>query len=166
MNKEEALKKIEELKKFIEKEDKVCVYDLNWRAQPDESYWFVSPLCGVVRHEEWDGDITDMHRYNTGNCFKTKNLAEKIGLKEHKKQEAIMRVKRYIYTEFGEFVPDWEDDNQHKETVMFNAISCKFLVSTWGGYTPACLIACVKKGNMNKVIEACEDDLKIIFDVN
>jgi len=165
MNKQEALKKIEELKKFIEKEDKVDVYDPNWRAEVGEANYAVTISGRIKLNTETGCDICD-YNYDTGNHFKTEELAKRIGLKEYEKTKAIMRVKRYIYENFGEFVPDWENSDQKKWHIEYNHGMNGFVSDDDNVYQVMSDIGHFKYfSDTDQVVKACEDDLRIIFDV-
>ena len=69
MNKIEALKKIEELKKFIENEEK------RFMPEVGEEYYFLNS-DGFILTETYAGDYLNEGYYKMGNLFKTKEEAE------------------------------------------------------------------------------------------
>ena len=47
-----------------------------WKPKNGESYFFISG-DGLVNLSDWDNDVFDNYYYNFGNCFRTKEEAEK-----------------------------------------------------------------------------------------
>ena len=86
-----------------------------WKPKKGEAYWYIK-ASGYAICIFWDNDEVDKQRYAFGNCFQTKELAEK----EVAKRKAIQNVKEYIAENFGVFELDWEDDRQEKYTLNCN----------------------------------------------
>ena len=125
MNKQEILEQIDELKQKIEVlEKKVNSLEFEGikksvRQMPEyeEKYFFVDS-CGSIDYQFWEETKTDLFRFNTGNCFKTKQ--EAIDFKENlltKQQLKDLALELNNGVEI-----DWEDDNELKFYINF----CRF----------------------------------------
>ena len=114
MNKQQILEQIDELKQKIEELEK----EVNF-PEFDEVKKGVrqKPECGVVyfylKHDgyigstHWGIEDTDLFRFNTGNCFKTKQEVE-----EYKENLLTKQALKDLALELNNGVEiDWEDDN-------------------------------------------------------
>ena len=59
-----------------------------WKPEADQKYYF-SDNDGSVGYNRWDGDHIDRNRLEIGNCFKTKEEAERVV--EYLKALAVVR---------------------------------------------------------------------------
>ena len=59
-----------------------------WKPEADQKYYF-SDNDGSVGYNRWDGDHIDRNRFEIGNCFQTKEEAERV--KEYLKALAVVR---------------------------------------------------------------------------
>lgn len=58
--------------------EKKCIENLpNWRADANETYFYISYNCAIMEEKECHCYL-DEERYNVGNYFKTKEAAEKV----------------------------------------------------------------------------------------
>jgi hypothetical protein len=67
--------------------DKMCIEDDVWMPAGYEDYWYIAHDGFVNNDTNWFDNI-DKYRLSTGNCFKTKEAAEKVdkeALKAHLK---------------------------------------------------------------------------------
>jgi hypothetical protein len=76
--KEQALEKIEEIKKFIEQEDSKPE---RWKPEHRARYFYVGGADKGVGDYIWHDDPIDNQYYKTGDCFKTKEEAERHKLR-------------------------------------------------------------------------------------
>ena len=61
--------------------EKKCIENLpNWRADANETYFYISYNCAIMEEKECHCYL-DEERYNVGNYFKTKEAAEKVAEK-------------------------------------------------------------------------------------
>lgn len=100
--------------------------------------------------------------FNVGDTFTTEKAAEK----ELKKRKAIMRVREYIANEFGVFGPDWGTPFEDRHVVIYDIIEKSFECGEiMIIYIPSPIGHLRTQEDAQKVIDNCEDDLKIIWDV-
>lgn len=59
-----------------------------WKPEADQKYYF-SDNDGSVGYNRWDGDHIDRNRFEIGNCFETKEEAERVS--EYLKALAVVR---------------------------------------------------------------------------
>lgn len=59
-----------------------------WKPEADQKYYF-SDNDGSVGYNRWDGDHIDRNRFETGNCFETKEEAKRVV--EYLKALAVVR---------------------------------------------------------------------------
>lgn len=114
MNKElkERLDKMEQemkaLRADIEKSDKKV-----WKPKCSNIYYFVDSTCNVL-DDIWTDDNYDNFRYDTENCFKTREEAEhRAELLETERQ--LMKFARENNDEI-----DWKDTKQAKWYLLFD----------------------------------------------
>ena len=137
------------------KEEKKSIFNLKgW----DEYYYLFSDWDIGFRHYYWPEAYKDL--IENWNAFLIKEEAEK----ETRRRQAIQRIKKYC----------WENNIEYKENVSnndfpFYIIKNKkkwFEPSSWhvnDSYTWFLFFDNYK--DINKIIENCLDDLKIIFEV-
>ena len=128
------------------------------KPEKGDEYWSI--VSNGIFPQTWDNNETDIARYNYGNCFKTEEKAEK----ELAKREAIVRVKDYIYENFGEFEPDWENDDEWKLTIHY---CYEIMTLEWSlDYSEKhySSIGYLHTGvDCDQLIEDCKEDLEIIY---
>ena len=107
-----------------------------WRPEKGEEYYWISILCkGVERDENRESDL-DKFNFEIGNCFRTASEAQA----ELGRRKALTRIKDYIAREGIE----------REGTCSINQ------VVRWFGFCGE---------NADKLIKACESDLKILFGI-
>lgn len=136
-----------------------------WKPEKGEKYWFLGP-GGEWYSRKCEDAWADKDLYVTGNAYRSKKAAKK----EAEKRKAIQRVKEYIAREFGEFEPDWNDENQGKYFPYYGHRDGRrdprfgwHYVVILQYYSPFGYLSTVK--DCKQLIKDCEDDLKIIFEV-
>lgn len=134
-----------------------------WRPKNDDKYWLLD-YDGSVVWSNWNEDYhPNKSRWEIGNVFPTKEVAEK----HRDKLKAIQRVKEYIAENCEEFTPDWNNKQQYKFTIFYYHVDKKFIddcgYSRAQGYWPFQYLA--SEEDAQKVIDNCEADLKVIFDI-
>ena len=122
MNKQELLHEINKAKEHIANMEKVLKEYKHERYKPkrNETYYFVSS-CGEVE-ETWRSSITfipDKKRYNTYNCFKTKEQAE---------QESEKILVRRMLEDIAKRL------NKGKEIDWGNTKQCKYFIGVQEEY--------------------------------
>ena len=105
-----------------------------WRPKFDETYCFVDG-SGRVNAEPWLNDELDEFRYSVGNCFKTKDAAERYrdyleAIATVRQDEGVLTPEQatkngYIYyicvhNEFGLVVHGFNADYVSVNTVLFD----------------------------------------------
>ena len=110
-------KAIEELKVALEKkknEIKAAKIEKVRKPEYKETYYFIDSE-GKVIMSEWTNHEYDKSRYSLGNCFKTRQEAEKA----RDKLILIVDLKRFA-EENNEGEIYWNNENQYKWSVMYN----------------------------------------------
>ncbi len=101
MNKQEALEKIEELKKFIENEYK----QEDWKPEKGEDFFCIT-YYGDITTSTWRGGDVFENMYSLGNIYKTRQLAQL----EVDKRKAYVKIQRYAKRVNGDWVIDFNDN--------------------------------------------------------
>lgn len=83
------------------------------KPECSESYWFVDP-SKKTDGCRWDGHPVDQTRYDRGNCFTSKELAENIA----RYQSLDLKIRRRI-SEICEPV-DWKKHSTSKYSISFD----------------------------------------------
>ena len=117
MTNQEYEKKLQELQTEIDelKAFKPTEYK-RWRAQRSDVYYHIDDN-GFVGFVYEDNDTLDDYRYNTGNYFRTRALAE-----QHK---AYLLALQIIKDDAEGWIPDWEDCSEKKWFGYYNYFSNK-----------------------------------------
>jgi hypothetical protein len=160
LTKEQALAKIEELKRHVESlEKKKTVWDL----EQGDGFWYVDD-DGCVSLGEWEeGDPIDSFSLSIGDIF----LTEKDAEAELEYRQAYQRVKEYIHDEGFEFGPDWDEARRKRWDIyydhwvkeFFEDVDTDYQVQDRKGFYFK------SKEDAENVIEHCEDDLKTLWGV-
>jgi hypothetical protein len=163
ITKQEALEQIERLKQFIEEQDKPKV----WKPEEGEKYYFVH-RDGSVLYYGWKGDEIDINYYSMGNCYKTRAEAEQA-LKTGwiAKRQAEVRIERYCVENGIRIVSveDMRDLYVQKHYAYYNYDAQKFECGNWGCTCTSNLIHFYTEKDAQRVIQACEAELRILFNV-
>ena len=104
--------KIKEYKKQIEELKKE---DVVWKPKENERF-FYSTFRGNVFDATWDNDNADNEIYNMGNCFKTKEEAEKV-VRHLKTRAKLQRIADRLNN--GEKI-DWKKSSQTKWFIYYD----------------------------------------------
>lgn len=129
MNKQKIIEQIDELKQKIEVLEKE-VNSPEFEGIKKGARW--KPECGVVyfylKHDgyigstHWGIEDTDLFRFNTGNCFKTKQEVE-----EYKENLLTKQQLKDLALELNNGVGiDWEDENQVKYYLFYDCFGLDF----------------------------------------
>ena len=123
-------------------------YILNGKGGVDNSYKYIdSYQKGAIKQ---------------GNVFRTKEKAEH----ERDKREAIFKIKKYIYDNFGYDPTDWAGLEDKKYFITYDILSNKFEWTTYfycNVYSPIGYLKTEEQAQ--EIIDNFEDELKIIFDI-
>lgn len=93
--------------KFIEE-----VNDEPWKPKEDEEYWLIYS-DGCVSFSSWqEHDISDQNRLDIGNCFQTKEQAEKA--------LEWLKAFKVLRDDTKGFKPDWRNKEQPKWQVYLD----------------------------------------------
>lgn len=161
LTKQQALQKIEELKKYIEVEDKK--ESGYWEPEDGEKYYWIDGYGQVECNEwnEWNGWAFGHGLLSIGNVFRTEEEAQR----ELDKLKALTKIRKYIAEHDMEFVPDWEDEEQRKLYICYDPVEKCFdwVWSSRTQYLAPFFFASEK--HAEQVIEDCEDELKVLFGV-
>lgn len=85
-----------------------------WMPKVNERYWCIIP-SGYVDFDTWANNCLDIDRYQIGNCFKTKEEAEKVV----EKMEIYTQLKR-LAEEINTEPIDWGNSNQTKYKIIYD----------------------------------------------
>jgi len=102
----------EELRKALAEYDSKPV---RWRPMKRSTYFFQDE-CGIILRAEWCDSKVDHLKWNSFNCFPTREMAESC-------LPDLLRAKAYIMaarTVDPDFVPDWDDAKQEKWACYYN----------------------------------------------
>jgi len=108
----------------------------------------------------WEDSITDTTRLNGGNVFFSDTEA-KI---EQKRRSALQRIKKFIWENDLEFVPDWNNTEQ-KFNIYYDQSDESFNYVSWNWSNYDSNFYFKSETDAQKVIDNCEKDLKVIFNV-
>jgi len=160
LTKEQVLKKIEELKQYIEKEEKQS-YKIQgcWMPEKDQTYY----IRDGHTYDAFNINIKlDLYAFLVNDLHKTKKEA-----KEHWKWlKTIGDIKEYILKTYP-FEPDWSNEQQGKYYIdcyvkqdgsvsMYYAYSTKRYQLTWFPYVES-------SQAVEEIKEAYKEELEYIF---
>lgn len=161
MNKEQLEKDIAEMKARIASMETELAKPKSKVFVPKagHEYWYVSSY-GVGYATQWASDNLDNLRLACGNCYETKEAAQKAT----DKQFATVRVLNKLRELEGDWVADWNDSTQEKCTIYFNHVGEKFCVD-WYKCQHAPKKWYTSKKASNWVIDNMDADLRLMFEV-
>ncbi len=120
MNNKEIMEKISELEQQIaelkeaaQKQDEPKA----WKPDVEEDYWYISEHM-TATDTEFSEDNFDNRLIRVNNCFRTKERADEVA----KKIRMLLKLERYRDMFCPDYVPDWEDGNQHKYCVYYGML--------------------------------------------
>lgn len=132
-----------------------------WEPKEDEWY-FVCLGDGSVRTTKSEGHTSDENFIQVGHCFRTKELAEK----HVEYLKALTRVRKYIAENGLYWEPDWSNGDQTKYILRFDFRSNTFGSDCWFDLKQFSPIGYFKSiEDVEKIITACDADLRIMWDV-
>lgn len=126
MNKQQIIEQIDELKQKIEELEKEVNspefegIKKGVRQKPEygEKYYYLDD-GGGINYAYWSNDNIDLFRFNTGNCFNTKQEAE-----AYKENLLTKQALKDLALELNDWVEiDWKDDNQPKFYINYYSLS-------------------------------------------
>ncbi|MBQ8298423.1 MAG: hypothetical protein IJX99_01105 [Clostridia bacterium] len=85
-----------------------------WTPKVSEKYWCIIP-SGYVDFDTWANNCLDIDRYQIGNCFKTKEEAEKVV----EKMEIYTELKR-LAEEINTEPIEWVKPEQRKYYISYD----------------------------------------------
>ena len=134
-----------------------------WKPQVNERYYFVTSY-GDVDAYSFCKDFNDTSILATSIVHKTREEAEKA----LERQKAIIRVNDRIDELNEGWEPAWVDDQEKYEVLQYRGCwnKANFVVDTVINYeNPRLLNYCKSEEVAEQIIEECEADLKVIFEV-
>lgn len=93
-----------------------------WKPEADQKYYF-SDNDGSVGYNRWDGDHIDRNRFETGNCFETKEEAKRVV--EYLKALAVVRGD--AISKFTKDRNNWYVYYDTNLNFLMSSISCNML---------------------------------------
>jgi len=132
-----------------------------WKPKIGEIYHYADSR-GNIYWDRWIDSVNDNFLYYIGNCFKTREEAQK----SVDRQQALARVKAYIRDNDLGLVPDWSDDGQNKFYITYchNDKEFQGWCNSYGQRETE--IGYLKSSeDCNQVIENMKEDLLLIFNV-
>ena len=150
---EKAQRKLDEAHKKL---DEYNTGYKRWKPKEDEAYFYVNSN-GIVGRDRWNSEfITDKKRYNSYNCFKTREQAEVEAeniLVRRQLEDIARRLNK------GEKI-DWSDENQYKWYIVYNT-TFGFAIYSVSENTIQGAVYCLDKNFLNIAIqEIGEERLK------
>lgn len=134
---------------YVKKED-----NQKKQSKRGNGYWFINTLWQIY-------DCNDkIQEEKKPFCYPTE--AEVI--KARDKQLALYRIKTYAEEKRGEFVPDWNNDQQIKHSIGYDNRDKEYYVSSSGYMQELCFVELANWDNCKEIIEKFKDDLDILFD--
>lgn len=132
-----------------------------WRAERNGAYFFLT-YDGYTTNSHEEYSPTSNSRYNLGNYYQTKELAQAA----LDRQLALVRVNDRIMELNEGWEPDWDDDNQQKYYVQYKHESVGIVYGSLYTWEIPNRLDYVKSSDVAfQIISECEDDLKVIFGV-
>jgi hypothetical protein len=151
---EDLGKQIKELKEELYKRKEEDSKKKWWTPKEgEEDYWY---LCdeGKVFEDTWYATPVDKHRYDTGNCFKTKEQAER----EIFERQLRFKLKKFAYENDEEEI-DWNDVNKAKYYIYYSLSNAELDYDfNYMGKIQG-IIYFTSKEVVEKAIETFKDDL-------
>lgn len=89
------------------------IKDEPWKPEYGEPYWFINDTAGIFRDDGCPLGQIDKQRISIGNCFQTKEQAEKA--------VAWLKAFKVLGDDTKGFKPDWEDFDQNKYYVDYKS---------------------------------------------
>ena len=127
-------------------------------------YYYTIKEYGDVGKRLYENDSYDKEAIKQGNVFRTKEKVEH----ERDKREAIFKIKKYIYDNFGYDPTDWADFNDFDENKFNIYYNSEGNFDYWlkyysKEYSPIGYLKTEEQAQ--EIIDNFEDELKIIFDI-
>ena len=153
MTKEEALQKIEELKAFIENEDKQP--GKRERVAERNRYWRIDS-CGFIDYVTEMNKHYDKYRFSIGNHFKTREEAE------HHKAKLIATQQLLDMCDATD--DDIADTDKDKYYICYDFYENNFDVDSFHDYKTNNFIFTTEE-KAQAAIDAMGDKLKLVFNI-
>ena len=134
-----------------------------YEFEESEQVWFLRSDCWLIK-DFYSYIKKDNRRTTQGNIFRTKEKAEH----ERDKREAIFKIKKYIYDNFGYCPTDWADWNggNYKYYIMYRGDYDVFSYEMTNRYKRPTLIGYLKtEEQAEEIINNFKDELRIIFSI-
>ena len=146
------LEEIEKLKNEEKVESKV------WKPKENEDYYYIS--SNVICYADiWEKGVCDEDRYEIGNCFKTKEEAEKTV----EKAKIYTQLKRLAEENNTEPI-DWEDTEQRKYYIEYSYYYKEFEKSCGYSVKDTGIVYCTNENFLSIALERIgEENLLKLF---
>lgn len=129
------------------------------QSKRGEAVWWINKKWEVLWSElyvfQWE-NIDIIRAF----CYPT----EAEAIKARDKQLALYRIKEYCDEQWWEFVPDWDNHNQKKYFIIYNAQICNYDIDFWYTSQYYRVFYLAKPKHCEEIIEKFKDDLDILFD--
>lgn len=129
------------------------------QSKRGEAVWWINKKWEVLWSElyvfQWE-NIDIIRAF----CYPTE--AEAIKVRD--KQLALYRIKTYAEDKRGEFVPDWNNNQQRKYFISCDHEDNQYWVMDYTILQFINIFYLEKKEHCNEIIEKFKDDLDILFD--
>ena len=150
--------------KYIKAECEECKEKKSPYEFKNGDEYYILTASGKTSKHYWDNYTIEKWGVTLGKIFRTKKEAEH----ERDKREAIFKIKKYIYDNFG-YDPtdwaDWEDTYRRKYQIVYDCNINRF--ENIGGfnrvYSPIGYLKTKEQGKV--IIDNFEDELRIIFSI-
>lgn len=97
------------------------IEDELWAPEYGEPYWFINNTADILRDDDCPLGQIDKQRVSIGNCFRTKEQAEKA--------VAWLEAFKVLREDAKGFKPNWGDTNQNKWLVFYCHDTRQFIAS-------------------------------------
>lgn len=132
-----------------------------WRAEKGGLFWVISTDGEPYQYRE-----TSFHGDYKGRCWLIGNYYEtkEEARREADKRLAIQKIKDYAFRNWGEFVPDWEDDGVVCYTIRFAHKDHAFYPDCHRLLQPLSPIGYLERGeHAQEIIKKFPKELKLII---
>lgn len=128
-----------------------------WKPKHGETYFSVHPSGGIVVVDRWIDASLDNRRWEMGSVFRTEEEAEHAAAV----QKALTKI-----SDFADFEPDWDNDDQTKYYIYYNHGDSRFNTSARIGCQCLNEIYFKTEERANQAIKELKPELLLVLGVS
>jgi len=153
ITKDQILENLDQVKKYISE------IDNKPKIEKDTEHWLID------RYNEktisfWDDEKWSIRLLKNHNVY----LKEADCDKQIAKNEALNKIKTYIKDNFEEFVPNWDDNDEGKYSLLYGCKEKKWSTYDNYSYRELTLLPFLKSEEQaEQLIKDCEKELNILI---